>query len=311
MLCELRHDQSLSVSRFPVESSQVPMATTAYHAERELDSILYRDSGIYRSQQYGKANAVSLQTTYEEIGILWDQELKYRPNFSIIDEMVNLPVLFAKVSGMKDGQVQPYWSSIQKLVTQDTLLIRKFPHMNASDFNPIKAHAAEFFKNGKLLKAKIKSHPCYPYGFLREEMQEHILDKLALMIDQRLIRGTFENGTEYTLISVVLNLEKGLTRSLQKFDFTKKNPKLIYVHTTEATMSLEDAILAVFLHLTGFDVLQFVPTGYSTIERYLNKSIMEEHQIGEYIYDLEAPELPPLSSGRRSSWRDKIFKRGN
>lgn len=81
------------------------MGTAAYHAERELDTIMYQDSGIYRNQQYGKANAVMLRTMYEEIPILWDQEVKYRPNFSVTDSVVNIPVIFAKVSGVKDGQV--------------------------------------------------------------------------------------------------------------------------------------------------------------------------------------------------------------
>lgn len=39
-----------------------------------------------------------------------------------------------------------------------------------------------------------------------------------------LIRGTFENGTEYTVIATALNLPKDLLRKIQKFDFTKKNP---------------------------------------------------------------------------------------
>ena len=64
--------------------------------------IMYQDSGIYRNQQYGKANAVMLRTMYEEIAILWDQEVKYRQNFSVTDSVVNIPVIFAKVSGVKD-----------------------------------------------------------------------------------------------------------------------------------------------------------------------------------------------------------------
>ena len=66
------------MDRYPEESSQVKMGTVAYHAERELDTLMYQDTGMYRNMQYGKANIISLQTMYEEIKILWDQELKYR-----------------------------------------------------------------------------------------------------------------------------------------------------------------------------------------------------------------------------------------
>ena len=312
LLYEINYGESLAVSKYPEESSQVRIGTAAFHAERELDTLMYQDSGIYRDKQYARANVISLQTMYEEIKILWDQELKYRPNFSTVDGVVNIPVIFAKVSGVKDGQLTPYWLSIKELVTEDTVLIKKAPYIESTAANPVKAYAAEFYKNGKLLKDKIKNHTCYKYGILREEMQDFMLEKLQTMIEQRLIKGTFENGTEYTVIATVLNLPKDVVRLVQKFDFTKKNPKLIYINTAETMISLEDSILAAFLNLIGFDVIFFVPTGYQSIEKHFNKKIMEEHQIGEYLYDLQVPDLNSLSLNHtRPSWRDKIFKRGN
>lgn len=39
---------------------------------------------------------------------------------------------------------------------------------------------------------------------------------------------------------------------------------------------------------------------------------MEEHQIGEYKYDLQVPDLNSISFGStRYTWREKFFKRGN
>lgn len=175
----------------------------------------------------------------------------------------------------------------------------------------MKSYATEFFKNGKLQRNKIKNHPRYPYGFLREEMQEHILDKLQLLIEQKVIKGTFENGMEYTIISTVLNLNKEILRLIQKFDFTRKNPKFIYINTTEEMISLEDSILVSFLNLVGFDVIFFIPTGYQCIEKYFNRKLMEEHQTGEYMYDLQIPDFGRLPSNPRQSWRDRLFKRGS
>ena len=300
------------MKKYPRESGEIQIGTAAYHAERELDTLMYQDSGMYRNQQYGKAVSVTLRTMYEEIELLWDQELKYRPNFSTLEDTVNMPVLFAKVSGVKDGNLSGYWSAIRGLVTADTLVVREAPYLESTDYNPMKAYAAEFFKNGKVQKAKIRAHQAYPYGVLREEIQEHILEKLQLLIDQRTIRGTFENGTEYTIVATVLNLKKEIVRLMQKFDFTRKNPKLIYINPTEKPISLEDTILAAFLNLAGFDVVFFVPTGYQSIEQHFNHRLMEEHQIGEYLYDLQAPKLAPPSSNSstRQSWRERIFKRG-
>ena len=72
------------------------MGTAAYHAERELDTLMYQDSGLYRNQQYQRADIINLQTMYEEIRLLWNEEVKYRPNFSTTESIVNIPVIFAK-----------------------------------------------------------------------------------------------------------------------------------------------------------------------------------------------------------------------
>ena len=65
-------------------------------------------------------------------------------------------------------------------------------------------------------------------------MQDFMLDKLEFMIQQKLIKGIGENGTEYTVIAQVLNLPIEIFRMIQKFDFTNKNPKFIYINTTES-----------------------------------------------------------------------------
>ena len=310
-LYEIHYNESLQVKRFPRESTDLQLSTAAYHAERELDTIMYQDTGMYRNQQYQKGVSATLQSIYEEIAILWDQELKYRPNFDVTDSVVTMPVIFAKVSGVKEGQVQPYWVGIKKLLTPEALLIKGAPYLRPEDPNPVKAYATGFLKNGKLQRAKIKAHSCYTYGVLREEVQEHILDKLQLMLDRRVVKGIYENGTEYTVIATVLHMNKDILRMLQKFDFTKKNPKLVFINTTEAVLTLEDSILMAFLNLAGFDIVFFVPTGYQCVERYFNSIGMEEHQIGEYVYDLRIPDFDTISNKTRQSWRERLFKRGD
>ena len=309
LLYEINHQVSMTLERFPEQDVQIHIGTAAYHAERELDTLMYQDSGMYRNQQFTKANIILLQTMDREIKILWNSELKFRPNFSTVDGIVNLPVIFAKMSGVKDRDVENYWTLIRQLMTPETLVIDHAPFLTAAMPNPLRMYATEFLRNGKLRREKIKSHPGYPYAFLREEMQEHILDKLEVLIEQRLIKGTFENGTEYTIVSVALNLPKEAVRLLQQFDFTKRNPKLIYLITTETLMSPEDSIYVTFLSLLGFDVLFYVPTGYN-IENHFNKKRMEEHQLGDYMYDLQVPDWNRIPSAARKSWRDKIFKRG-
>lgn len=307
-LLDLHKEHSMPMTDFPVEPSQMRVRTAAYQAEREMDSILYQNTGLYRAKQHQKAEAVTLQTMYEEIGLLWDQELKYRPGFAAEGDTVTVPVLLEKICGIKDGPILPYWLEIKKLVTPETTLVTKLPWQTGLEANPMKPYATQLLRQGRLQREKIKQHKDYPYGILRPEIQDYLLDKLQVLLDEKLIAGTYQNGTEYTIVSTILGLPKDLLRRIQNFDFTKKNPKLIIISTTEETLSLEDSILVAFLNLVGFDILFFVPTGYQSIEKYFQKPFANEHQLGPYRYDLQVPDFRTLHEGGKSSIR-KLFGR--
>ena len=303
-------DKSLNVEKFPTDNTAIRVGTVAYHAERELDTLMYQDSGMYRDRQYNKAVSLSLQTMYEEIDILWREELRFRPNFSTMGDTVTMPVIFAKVCGIKDGNVDNYWVSIKRLITEESYIISNIPFINSVGSNPIKAVSAEFLKNGKLQRQKIKSSPHYQYGFLQPETQDYILDKLQMLIDNKIIQGTFQNGMEYNIVAVVLNMKREILRLIQNFDFTKRNPKLIYLYMNENNVTVEDAIITAFLNLIGFDVVFFVPTGYQCVEKYYQKPILSEHQCGEYRYDLRLPDFRKISTKTHIPWHKKLFKRG-
>lgn len=305
LLREATHVNSMKLEKFPDENTQIRIGTAGFHAEREMEMML--GGGSFRSTPCSKANAVNLQTMYEEIWVLWEQELKYRPGFSSVNGVANIPVLFARISGIPDGNVKAYWLEVKKLMTPDTVVISSVPYLKSSDANPVKNVATHFYQNGTLLRERIKNHSTYPYGYLREEIQEHILDKLELMIAQNIIRGTRENGVVYTIISTVLHMRKDILRLLQRFDFEGKNPKLLFINTREASASLEDSILTAFLNMVGFDIVFFVPTGYQVVEKNFTRPLVEEYRVGEYKYDLPLPNFNRLTpEGEGESLGDKI-----
>lgn len=311
LLYEENNTESLNLEKYPEDSSLVRMGTVASHAEREFTDLMCNDSNsFYRNQQFSKANSIKLQTRYEEIHDMWDVTVNFRQFFRVENNLVDIPVIFAKISGVKDGNLDAYWDYIRELKTDNSMLITKIPYIESGAANKFKGLAAGFYKNGKLLKDKIKNHPDFPYAILREEMQNHIVDKIELLINSKLIKGIGENGTEYTIIGWCLNLPKEIVRLIQSFDFTKKNPKLIFVNTTDKILSLEDTIITTFLNLIGFDILFFVPTGYQCVEKYFTTKLMEEHQIGEYQYDLSIPDLTTPPINKASKLLKKLFGRG-
>ena len=309
-LFEKVYEYSAETEKFPESLSDIKYSTAAYNAERDLDSMLYENSGLYRDRQYKKAVSIPVHAMYEELYILWDQELKYRPGFDIINDEVVMPSLFCKVSGVKDGDIAGYWSDVKKLCTKDTIVIDKVPFINCFERRGGQTYVP-FLKNAKLQRDKLKSSSAYKYGIFREETQEYMLDKLQALIDSEAIKGTFTNGIEYTIMDIVLNLDVKITRLIQNFDFTKVSPKVVILAVSDKVMSIEDSIFVLYLSMAGFDIAMFVPTGYRVIENYYTKPMFNEYQTGEFMYDL----VPPVLDGcgepakRKVSILGKLFGR--
>lgn len=306
-LYEVHFEETLKVNEYPTDGNNLSMGTMAYNAERDLDTMMYSDTGMYRDMQFSKANIIKLSTTYEEINIYWKQEARFRPNFSTVDDIVNIPVMFAKISGVANSDTDTYFQNIKDLLTDTTLI---YKNENIYDRNcTVAAGVPSFFKNGRLDREGIKHSQIYKYDYLRAETQDYILDKLSELLRRKTIAGTGQNGTEYKIITIVLDLPKEILRFIQSFDFTKCPPKLIIVNTTETVISLEDSIIVAFLNLIGFDIVFFIPTGYDNVNKYFNNQIMEEHIIGNYLYDIAIPDFNRLRSvkEKKKSFFSRLF----
>lgn len=313
--CELRDEllyernftESLPAEKFPREDGDVSLGTVAYYAERELDSMMYTDTGIFRSHQYSKANAVALRTMYEEIPALWATELKYRPNFSVSGDVVNIPVIMAKISGVKDKDLPRYWNELHDMASafpDITLVIKGEPLTNEEGSCE---YAVSLMKKGRLSVSAVKAHKNYKYGFLKEETQDYILEKLAAFLEMNLIKEQNTGGLIYRIIHICLNMSSEILRLIQKFDFTAKNPKIIYIATGENIISRADSILLAFLSKLGFDVIFYVPTGYQCAEKYYNPGVISCMETGEYMFDLTIPDLSRKTADPKKSLFRRIF----
>ena len=272
--------------------------------------MMYQDTGMYRNRQYTKAEATILQTMYEEVEQLWNQELKYRPGFDTIQDKVVLPVLAAKICGVKNRDDEAYWKMIRKMCTEETLVITHPDWFQKGD--SFMGETPRMITNGRIDKRKVKESKLYKYGILREDVQDYILDKTQQLISKKIIKGTFERGMEYRILAVALDLNKEVVRMIQQFDFTKKNPKLLVIAVNEKVFLPEDAVGMALLSMMGFDVAMFVPTGYQVFEQNFNEVFWKEHQIGDYLYDLHIPVLKSEESGfsQLGGFFNRIFKKG-
>ena len=289
LLFEEINEFSIPLGKFPKKLENINFGTTAYNAERDLDSLLYQDSGLFRQNQFKNAIPVTLKTTYEEIGILWNQEAKYRQNFEILTDRVMVPVICSKICGVPNKEKNNYWKIIEQFLQPEGIFIKNLPYINEKNKKTLGQSVVSFIKNKKIKVETIKKHPSYNYKFIRDEMQNYIFEKAQQLLDSGIIPGTFSNGIEFTILDTILNLDIEILRLIQKYDFTKKIPKLVIIDTTEQIGSKEDGIITAFLKFLGFDILLFVPTGYQSVDGHFEKNIFVKHQIGEYLYDMKIP----------------------
>ncbi|MGN0642790.1 MAG: YceG family protein [Huintestinicola sp.] len=298
---------SKPVMPFPTRMVKAKVATVAYNAERELDTMLYGGDTMFRDFQFTKLDSVVLKTTFEEIEILWDQPAKYRSGFAVRGDRVVVPTIFAKINGVPDGDVKEYWNYVENCLTPQSVYAIKSPAYKRPDLGCSRLFAP--YHNGKTVFIDaLKKSPLNKFGFLSIELQDLIFEKMqALINDGQLIMDSENELVEYAMYTA-LNLDKSILHMLQKYDFTKDVPKFVVVDAIQDPFSkLECTQLLLFSYL-GFDVLIFTPSGYRDIETCVSPEAFENHTHGEFVYNLAVPRFKIPTAPRQKKQSGGIFK---
>lgn len=301
--------QSRESGSYPDKPVKMKMATVAYSAERELDTMLYGgDAGIFRDFQFPNSQTVTLKTTLEEIGILWKQEARFRQGFATSGNLVTVPNIFAKISGVKDGNISAYWEEIRGRLTPETILRVK----EAKDPQPgnldLSAYRS-FCRNGKIDTERLKASTLNRCSYLPDRIQDMYLFKMQEAVDS----GFLKLSGDELMCSVLhygLNMDKEFMKMLQSFDFTKQLPKLIWIDPVEQTFTLEECVQLVLCNLIGFDILIYTPTGYKNLETFVSADAFEEHTLNEFMYNVEVPKFKIPSETKNSGFFGRLFRKG-
>ena len=295
--------------KYPDKPVKMTMATVAYSAERELDTMLYNgDAGIFRSFQFPNSQAITLKTTFEEIGILWKHEAKFRTGFAVNGNLVSVPNIFAKISGVQNGDEDRYWDEVRSRLTPETILCIKEDKPEQDGSLDLSAYRS-FYRNGQIDIEKLKASPLNRYSYLPDRLQDLILYKLQEAADSGYIKLQGDD-LMCSILHYGLGLDKELLKILQRFDFTKQIPKLVYIDVVEATFTLEECIHTVLCNLLGFDILIYTPTGYKNLETFVDSRAFEEHTMNEFLYNMEVPKLKIPSEDKNSGFFGRLFRKG-
>ena len=280
---------SLPVEPFPTREERVRASTAAYNASRELDQLLYNDTGMFRDRQFTRSRAVTLRTTYDEVWQLWHENAQFRPSFEAKDGVVNVPNLFVKICGVEKGDVNAYWKQIRSLVGEDTYLLTDIAADKSSGI-PADNVQKRCLHGDKLDPVAVKKEPAYAYSHLPDDLQDYILEKIQDLIDYNMLCDESAD-LPAVIVSVLSGIDVGLVRLIQNFDFTREIPKVVSVDVDEKMFSLNNCIVLAFLNLVGFDIAIFTPTGYKNIEQHIRADCFDTLIAGEYEFNLTVPRL--------------------
>lgn len=298
---------SANIKPFPQKLVKTKIATVAYNAERELDTMLYGGDTIFRDRQFDKMDSVVLKTTFDEISILWDQPAKFRSGFAVRGDRVIVPTIFAKVNGVDDGNLKDYWNMTEDLLTPDSIYIIKSPSYKRPGLNITRIYAP-YHDGNKLNIPELMRSPLNKYGFLSEALQNLIMEKMQAAIDDGMLEMDNPAETVDYIMYAGLNLDRRVLQLLQKYDYTKDIPKFVVVDAIEEPFSkLECTQLLLFSYL-GFDVLILSPSGYRDIEAYVSDDAFETHTMNQFPYNVSVPRFKIPTQPRVKKQNNGLFK---
>lgn len=308
----------------PVEYHSYPeiakSQTTAYNASMEINNTLYTGDtlGLYRDRQYKTCDITVLNTTFDELLLLWDQDNTFKPSFSSTQNNVVVPVFYARLLGASED----YEKKLSKLVTAHSIIcyrpsdimsgqlkdivVNHFAGINDTLFKEQKP----MYKNGKLDIDTIMQYKTFPYRHLDVGVQKHILSKLNTILEEDWIKHSVSQEEFIdTLLNVGLNLSKRIQQEMQWYDYTKQSPKLIILCQDEEMFTLEQSIIVSLLHLCGWDIVIAVPTCYNVLGSSLRYAEIQDHVVGEPKFNLNISQLNTNShqEEKKKSFFSRLF----
>ncbi|WP_051569286.1 YceG family protein [Alkaliphilus transvaalensis] len=261
--------------------------TIAYKASVEISQIIHSEgSGIYKPWQFEdyEVKAIPLKTTFEELFILWKEEARFREGFKVENKRISIPTIFAKVSGVSRDMDQ-YWNYFNALLEkkENMILLERVPFISIP--TP-QVDYSLFNRDGSLNLEKVKGLRENQFKYLKSSVQDLIFNTINYMVTTNLFIEPLTEAFKIKILYTILSIHKSYLELLQKFDFPFDVPKIVVFDKDKDRFSKEFTIILCFLHLVGFDIVIYTPTGYNNIENGLNKSYYDLHKLEDLNFNL-------------------------
>ncbi|MBZ9608951.1 YceG family protein [Clostridium estertheticum] len=290
---EIVYNCNYEIKPFP-SNIEDRIKTTAYNAKEELNKTLYTDdSGFYRPWQFSDYNveAVTLNTTYEEIYIWINEKAYIREGFKVKDSTVVVPNMFSKICGTHEN-IDIYWKEINEVSTgkfskfYNELPIMDVVHLEYGKFNKI--YPSNIFSEFNV--SEMLNSSWWKYKELRSGLQKTMAEKIKdLCLNPVIINVEQEDlrDLQVDIFSVLINLDTTLLELLQAYDYPEEVPKIVVYNNEEnGNLSFEDCIMLAFMNSMGIDIIIYNPSGYNDIENFIFPEKYDIHRLENVSFKL-------------------------
>ena len=274
---------------FPYEPPVVVQTLTAQAAE-QVQQHLYDNPALNYAWKYAdyETRTRILNTTYDELFIVSGAEMYLREGFHSEEQIVYLPVLFAKVNHIS-ANYSDFVQKLQQLQKREyTLIETKFPLAPLNKSN-MQFHMRDASTNGQLDAEKIIQLSIWPFRHFSIGAQKNIANTMIRLIDSDILPlpiGKTKKEHEHFLFGQMLVTPMEIMRMYQQFDYSYLNPTyILFKEEQSGEMQIQDAVLLVFLNMLGFDVFIFNPAGTLAIEHFIADRLLNSYKLEKTSFD--------------------------
>lgn len=285
----LEFDMSATTYEFPQKRLVKRMDTVARQASQQIQDAIYNgETRVFKPFQLERHTVVSLppRTTFEEIRILWKEEARFRPGFEVLNETVIVPNLFCKINGVMDSDDEYYkWLSTLKNIGNPLLYSEQISDEVAKDREFYKL--AFLLEDGKINEKTMREHPGYTYDYLKLATQKMMIAKLQELIAFEHFSTPLDVDDKMMAIKIFQTLPQDILSAIEKFDFPLSIPKIIITNHKREGFTKEDILRIVYLSIIGFDIVILTGNKYRNIERYIDESHFDKHELSSSSNDID------------------------
>ena len=273
--------------------------TAAYKAEKAIDKELFEGDnlGLYKPGKINKCIPRKFACAYDEIQVWWNKDMYIRPGFKQVANTVELPIIFALIKGVPDDLKNgDFIKTINRFTYADTLIYTNGEFTNDRITDYFKIPNEQLLEEIKDIKnnSSIEDIVNKKYKIYDQQLRNRLIDASnAILNDKELITKMNEDQKQIRLgLEILLvSLESNIIDMIQGFDFVGKNPNIVVVSYDDRIVDQTSSLWLALMHNLGFDILVFVPNGYSSIDEYIPDKYYTQYNLGKPRRDFTKSDI--------------------